>query len=94
MSWGVFQSRLIVSVNLFCMDVMFLCWDIFVFSWVNVNFQRVTVRIAMCNSGDHGLVCLQLIFFSAFSIIVVIWLSSLFSDSSSSLCLCPLLSDG
>ena len=63
------------------MDVMFLCWDIFVFSWVNVNFQRVTVRIAMCNSGDHGLVCLQLIFFSASS---VIWLSSLFSDSSSS----------
>ena len=68
MSEGVFHSRLMVNVNLFCMDVMFLCWDTFVFSWVSVNFQRVTVRIAMCNSDDHGFVCLQLIFFLRLSL--------------------------
>ena len=66
------------------MDVIFLCCDMFVLSSVRVSFHKVTVRIVMCSSGDHGLVCLQLIPFSAFNMIMVIWLSSLFNGSSSS----------
>ena len=55
----------------------------FVLSWVKVSVHKVAVRIAICSSGDHGLVYLQLILFSTFNMIMVIWLSSSFNDSSS-----------
>ena len=77
------QFESIVVGNVCCIDVTFLCYDMFVLSCVKVSFHKVTVRIAIRSSEDHGLVCLELILFSTFNINMVIWLSSLFNDSSS-----------
>ena len=52
---------------------------------VRDNFQKLTVRIAVCNSGDHGVVCGVLILFYAFIIISVFCISTLFKDLYSTL---------
>ena len=55
---GFFQFNAIVVVSVCCIEVMFLCCDMFGLSWIRVNFHKVMVRIAMCSSVDHGFVCL------------------------------------
>ena len=57
MSDDVVHVRLIVVVSAFSILVIIFFWEILVLSWVRVNFQRITIRISICNARDHGLVC-------------------------------------